>query len=134
MNIKSNIIFKVLVALIVLFLSFELTHKFGYRIIKVNGNSMFPTIKNNDILIVNCWYHRLYGLHHGDVVMFKDKDGFLVIKRIISLPGDIVELNTNIFKIKNGEYFVMGDCREKSFDSRNYGPIKQSSIIGIVKD
>lgn len=124
----------------------------------VSGNSMVPTFENGEYLIVDELSYRLREPQRGEVIVFrypKDKRKFF-IKRIIGLPGETVEikggevtikspeeeLKLNEFYVKNrssnnlefslgaSEYFVMGDNRAASSDSRVWGALPQKMIIG----
>lgn len=119
----------------------------------VNGTSMFPTLNNKDILLVKKYDHRLFRF---DIVVIKHQNTMLV-KRIIGLPGEHIEYRdsklfingievsepftddeTRNFDIKELEfniiprnyYFVVGDNRDNSQDSRVIGFIEKSDIIG----
>lgn len=120
--------------------------------------SMAPTLKVNDRVLVNKLSYDLHDVHRGDVIVFQSppeessetKD---LIKRVIGLPGDTVESNDGHIVI-NGQalkepylhdvftgpvekttigpdhYWVMGDNRTNSRDSRFFGAIPKSLIIG----
>lgn len=126
----------------------------------VDGASMDPTFETGQYLIVDELSYRFENPSRGDVVIFKyprnPKQYF--IKRIIGLPGETVTVGENgIVSIKNtsgavftldepyivfkkddsksqilgaNEYFMMGDNRAGSFDSRAWGPVKREFIIG----
>ncbi len=126
----------------------------------VQGASMFPTFDTGHYLIIDKLTHRFGGLERGDVVVFKypnDPSKFF-IKRIIGLPGETVKIEGQVVYIKSvgsdsflelpepytnnklqsnvevtltGEsYFVMGDNRGNSSDSRFWGPLDQKYIKG----
>jgi nickel-type superoxide dismutase maturation protease len=89
---------------------------FKYRI---SGESMSPTLKNNDIVLVNRLAYLFYSPTCGDVVACHDpRGGKVLIKRIA--------------KIENNRYFVLGDNLEHSTDSRKFGMIEKSAIVGKV--
>lgn len=146
----------------------------------IPSESMVPTIEVNDRVMVNKLAYRLGEPQRGDVVVFRDpaepdvqesipeavirsvleavgvrtrgRDD--LIKRVIGLPGETVEIRDNRvlidgtpleepyldngvgmpddgpFEVGQGEVFLMGDNREFSFDSRRFGPIAVEDVIG----
>lgn len=147
--IKETIPYLIIIGIIILIRLFIVTP------VRVDGPSMDNTLKDGQLLILNkldTSYNRF------DIIVFKLSDDKL-IKRIIGLPGDTIELkdnklyindeyieetyldkenldkdNGNYAKttIKEGYYFVMGDNRKDSFDSRYFGVIEKKQIIGTV--
>jgi len=130
----------------------------------VLGASMEPTFQNGDYLVINEISYELGDPERGDVVVFKypyDTSQYY-IKRIIGLPGEIVEIKDGRVVIKNkdnpdgffmeepylekekdtfggssvtlgyNEYFVLGDNRVASSDSRRWGTLKDEFLIGKV--
>lgn len=119
----------------------------------VAGESMVPTYNANDYLLINK-FNKTFS--RGDIVVYKvdeDSNAYL-IKRIIGVPGDRVEIvngdvivngtkleesyvnektqgDTNII-VDSGKYFVMGDKRSLSYDSRQAGAIPLNNIEGKV--
>ena len=127
--------------------------------IKVNGESMYPTFYDNDILILNKLKYRFSDIERGDVVALRFEDTNYLIKRVIGLPGEVVEFKDNQLyvngevveedyleddvitedfqlsqigyeKIPEGMYFVLGDNREHSSDSRELGLVTERDILG----
>ncbi len=126
----------------------------------VSGASMDPTFNNGQYLIVDELSYRLQEPNRGDVIIFRypknPKEFF--IKRIIGLPGETVSINGNTitiaktdgstvslsepyvinrgngsmrsYPLKNDEYFVMGDNRPESSDSRVWGVLPRDNIVG----
>ncbi len=80
----------------------------------VSGNSMLPTLKPNQDVLVLCWF---FEAKKGDLVVFK-KNGKEMIKRISA--------------IKEDKFFVLGDNPKESTDSRSFGAISRNEIIGKV--
>ena len=128
----------------------------------VSGSSMEPSFNNGNYLLVDELTYNLRNPERGEVVVFKyPKDpNTYFIKRIIGLPGETVMIkngqveisnagklqdllepyisekaNTADFEKKLGpdEYFVMGDNRNFSFDSRSWGPLPKGDLIGVVR-
>ncbi len=96
----------------------------------VSGESMHPTFNNADYLIIDEISYRFKQPERGDVVVFRypnDPDRFF-IKRIIGLPGEKKEV-----VITEGNYFVMGDNRGFSSDSRAWGLLPKENITGVAK-
>ena len=135
-----------------------LVFTFILGIARVNQNSMLPNFCPNDIVLYNRLDHQI---QRGDVIVAKEtQDNILIIKRIIALPGDTIEISedglvsinqqpiqedyiqgTTILRdvrfpltLEENEYFVMGDNREISLDSRSsqIGLIQQENIRGTV--
>jgi signal peptidase I len=126
----------------------------------ISGPSMEETLHQNERIVVNKLSYRFGTVHRFDVVVFDrmNEEHDDLVKRVIGLPGDTVEIKDCAVMI-NGEvlnepylsdddklncgrfdidlvslardtYFVMGDNRSESLDSRSFGPIARSSIVG----
>ena len=118
--------------------------------IRVNGASMDPTLNDKDIMLFDEISYRFSDIERFDIVVVKEEDEYL-IKRVIGLPGETVEYKNDKlyidgkyvkedFKHKEtfdfsttlgkDEYFIMGDNRTNSTDSRVFGPISRDKIMG----
>lgn len=145
-KLKEIIPYIIIVVVVVLIRTFLVTPA------RVDGESMENTLYNGEVVLLNKIDLRLNGLKRFDIVVFKyNKD--LLIKRVIGLPGEIVEYKDNELYINNkkvdipfefehtkdfkyevptNEYFVLGDNRDNSKDSRYFGSIKLKTIKGKV--
>jgi len=133
---------------------------FGVQVARVDGLSMAPTLEDHDRLIVNKLVYELGDPRPGDIVMLyyplnPDK---MFVKRVIAREGDSVRIvDGRVYVndvplrddyvpaefrshddwgpqvIQQGYYFVMGDHRNNSSDSRHWGPVPKKYIVGKVK-
>lgn len=145
--------------IIILIILFIIT--FIVSITKVVGNSMNPTLKNGEVLILNKIKYKFSDIKREDIVSLKYADTKYLIKRVIGLPGENIEIiNNKLYingklyteeylsnnlnyqdfrlsdlgfnKIPDNMYLVLGDNREISLDSRKIGLIKKEDIEGKI--
>ncbi|RJQ30750.1 signal peptidase I [Candidatus Parcubacteria bacterium] len=98
----------------------------------VNGASMEPTYSSGDYLIVDELSYHVRDPKKEEVIIFrypKDPSTFF-IKRIVGLPNEEITVEGRKIKLKEDEYFVLGDNRDQSSDSRIWGPVPKELIVG----
>jgi signal peptidase I len=130
---------------------------FLYQPVKVEGTSMAPLLSDQERIFINKFVYRFEPIHRGDVVVFwyplDTSKSF--IKRVIGLPGDTIDIRAGELyvngkhiaepyvppsyfddssygpiTIPSDQYFVMGDHRDSSNDSRIFGPVSRKYIYG----
>jgi signal peptidase I len=130
---------------------------FLYQPVRVEGTSMLPRLGDQDRLFINKFVYHFTSIQRGDVVVFhypRDPQKSY-IKRVIALPGDELRIDDGRTYVNGhllpepyvprkfhdsrsqdemvilpGEYFVMGDHRSISSDSRDFGPVPRDLIYG----
>jgi len=130
---------------------------FIYQPVKVEGTSMVPLLGDQQRIFINKFIYEFEPIHRGDVVVFRyprdPRKSF--IKRIVGLPGELVEIRRGIVYINgvpvqeeyipaveqdndsfpplllsSDHYFVLGDHRRNSNDSRSWGTVHRKHIYG----
>lgn len=152
----------VLYLLLILVITFLFVHFVGQKT-RVNGMSMYPTLSDGDNLIVDKLTYQFSDPKRFDIIVFpfRYQEDTYYVKRVVGLPGETVQIMNGILYIngaaisddygnapmeKSGlasepvtlgedEYFVLGDNRNDSSDSRepSVGNISKESIIGKVR-
>ena len=133
-----------------------LTRRFLFLLAVVKGNSMLNTLRNRDVLFA-LRRGRRGKLRRFDVVLCRYPNRRpLFVKRVVALPGERVASEDGVLRIDGvpveepgslrpvrrdmlerqlgkGEYFVMGDNRPSSHDSRSVGPIREEMILAVAR-
>lgn len=142
--LKENIVFLIILTAIII------TRIFFFSPIRVNGTSMYPTLQDKEFMILNKISLK-QGINRFDIVVVQENNKY-IIKRVIGLPGESVMYSDNKLYINGkviednysktttndfdnvilgeNEYFVLGDNRTVSKDSRVIGPINIKNIKG----
>lgn len=125
---------------------------YGFRMVRVHGHSMDPTFHNGQWLLVRRLNWPSPPLKVGDVVVFH-KDGELLVKRVAALGGELIPAEQQLplirrsprhpgrwlqpvaataERVPEGQLYVLGDNPPVSDDSRSFGPVPVSTLIGRV--
>ncbi len=103
----------------------------NFKLVKVSGNSMSPILNNNSFALADKYLHKLFTIQKGDILLL-DKDGKEIVKKIVGFPGEKIITESKTIVLDNDEIYILGENLKESIDSREYGPIKVSKIIGKV--
>lgn len=142
--------------------AFEFSTRYIIQSVQVVGNSMYPTLKDSERYVLNRWAFRMRDPRPGDIVVLRDPtDNGYAIKRVVAKSGDSIyikgghlfvngkELNEPYLKpgtptyagpesseqwfiCGENKYFVLGDNRNNSCDSRVYNAVPRENILGLV--
>ena len=143
-------------------ISFFIFSHFVLESITVDGWSMAPTLLNADHYLLNRWVYHFRSPKPQEIVVIRDPDTHgLAVKRIVGRAGDLVFLkdgavyvngrklkehylppgtptfslhnsNTELFRCGPDAFFVLGDNRTNSVDSRSYGPVLRGNVLGMI--
>lgn len=145
-----------IIIIIIMFIIFYVA-----SITQVVGDSMSPTLKNGEVFILNKMKYRFSEVKRSDIISLQYADTKYLIKRVIGLPGEKIEIKNNTLYINDKKYkedylkedlsyedfslrtlgyevipkdmyLVLGDNRENSLDSREIGLIKRKDINGKI--
>ena len=142
--------------------SYYVISHFLLQSVKVVGRSMVPTLQDSQHYLLNRWVYHLHAPRHSDIVVLRDpSDNGFSVKRVIATPGDSIYLKDGIVYV-NGcklnevylapgtptftdskyhdqlilcgrdQFFLLGDNRLNSIDSRTYGPVPRGNILGPI--
>ena len=157
MEKKNKSIIKEILSYVFIILLVIVIRVFIFDPVRVDGPSMDSTLEDGQVLILNKFIYRKEDIKIYDIVVIKRDNGEKIIKRVIGLPNETIEIKDNkvyangklldssftssisedfdisevgFEKVPGDSYFVLGDNREISLDSRVLGPIKKEKILG----
>lgn len=142
-------------------ITIALVRYFLFKPFYVKGQSMEPNFEEHDYLIIDELSYRFRAPERGEVVVFHSPiNSDFYLKRVVAMPGERVKVDGNkvivyndehpqgkileekyvveptpgsvTYTLNDHEYFVLGDNRDASYDSRRFGPINESAIVGRV--
>jgi len=155
-------LFQCLLVLILATASYLVITHFFLQSVRVVGLSMVPTLYDSQPYLLNRWIYRIHSPRHSDIVVLRDPaDNGLSVKRVIATPGDSIFLKDGRVYVNGCEldepylaprtqtftdskyrgelivcgkdqFFVLGDNRLNSVDSRAYGPVPRRNILGPI--
>ena len=148
MKLKDLIEYAIIIIVIILIRTFFVTPAM------VSGASMDDTLEDGQVVLINKFVYRHNDIRRFDIVVVKNEiNNDKIIKRVIGLPGEKIEYKNDdlyvndekvktshvfrttedfVYQLDNDEYFVLGDNRPVSKDSRILGPFKKVDIVGRV--
>jgi len=151
-----------LVIAVLAVVSYLVVSHYVVQSVRVVGLSMAPTLADSQTYLLNRWIFHVRTPRSAEIVVIRDPvDGTLSVKRVIGVAGDSIRvkegavlingrplketylssgtvtyprpgLREQSFKCGDDQYFVLGDNRNLSLDSRVYGPISRQRILGLV--
>lgn len=157
MEKKNKSIIKEILSYVFIILLVIVIRVFIFDPVRVDGPSMNNTLEDGQVLILNKFIYRKEDIKRYDIVVIKRDNGEKIIKRVIGLPNETIEIKDNkvyangklldssftssisedfdisevgFEKVPGDSYFVLGDNREISLDSRVLGPIRKEMILG----
>ncbi|HEY5480161.1 MAG TPA: signal peptidase I [Verrucomicrobiae bacterium] len=140
--------------------SYYLISHYFLQSVKVVGRSMMPTLYDSQYFLLNRWVYGVRSPQRSDIVVLRDpSDNGFSVKRIIAAPGDSIYLRNGgvylngckldepylaphtptftdskyraqLIVCGRDQYFLLGDNRQNSMDSRTYGPVPRGNILG----
>lgn len=142
--------------------SYFVISRFFVQSVKVVGSSMVPTLHDSQYYLLNRWVYHVHAPRQSDIVVLRDpSDNGFSVKRIIAMPGDSIYLKAgNVYvngcRLREAylppgtptftdskcrdqmilcgkdQFFLLGDNRQNSIDSRTYGPVPRGNILGPI--
>ena len=154
--------FQCLAVLVLAAACYLLISRFLLQSVSVVGRSMVPTLYDSQYFLLNRWIYGVRSPQRSDIVVLRDpSDNGFSVKRIVATPGDSIYLKEGdvylngcklsesylipgtptfteskyrgqLILCGKGQYFLLGDNRQNSIDSRMYGPVPRANILGPI--
>lgn len=133
----------------------------GYEIYRIPGEAMMPTLHPGDWVTADTWWYDSREPRAGEMLAYGDSEGRVFAKRLVGVPGDTIEIRQGALyrnrqpvhepylhaqlpdrtsgrdvptvELGPGEYYVLGDFRDNSRDSRQLGPINRQQLIARLQ-
>ena len=105
------------------------------KLMRVQGESMAPTLRSGQLVIVSEQPSRLREPRRGDIVAARPAvlHGAALVKRLVALPHDCVDIDGRQWRLGEDEYLLLGDAPDESLDSRRFGPVSRHELMGPVR-
>ena len=154
---RRKSLFRLVVEPLAIAIALGLLFRAAIHIYSIPSDSMAPTLLPGDQIVVTNYFGR--APERGDVIVFHSPagDDELIVKRVVGVPGDLVDSRLGRVRIGGhtlperyilrplssgaiealvvppGAYYVLGDNRDVSMDSRTWGTVRQDSIVGRAR-
>ena len=105
------------------------------RLMRIYGHSMVPVLHPGQLVMVSKGAYESRAPKRGEIAAARPAslEGKAVVKRIVGLPRERVHAGGKEWHLDEGQYFLLGDQPESSFDSRIFGPVTRKELIGPVR-
>lgn len=102
---------------------------------RIYGHSMAPALNPGQLVLVSKGAYESQAPQRGEIVAARPSSlgGKAVVKRVVGLPHERVQLNGREWQLEEEQFFLLGDQPEYSLDSRVFGPVTRPELIGPVR-
>jgi signal peptidase I len=134
---------------------------FGFESFRIPSSSNSHTIESGEFIMADTWRYKSHAPEFGELIVYSVVPGTKYLKRLVGLPGDTIELRDGVLirngqavnepylhepndehsfgrnikpiTLATGEYYMLGDFRDNSHDSRSLGPVNKGQLHGRVE-
>ena len=102
---------------------------------RVQGGSMAPALTSGQLVVVSARPYRAREPRRGEIVAARPTSlgGTALVKRLVALPHDRIDLDGQQWQLGADEYFLLGEASSDSLDSRRFGPVSRHELMGSVR-